>query len=172
MLTTRRHSYEFGPFQLIPAERRLLHNGMPVPIDRKSFDLLVVLIENKSHIVSAEMMITRVWPGEFVEDSVVFENIDELRSALGDGPNGKTYVETMGKQGARFIAPVKEGYDQPGTATVEQKIPDLVEEDKPMSPFWILAVLLIVAALNLFLYGLCSKRNATARPPGTTSSAR
>jgi DNA-binding winged helix-turn-helix (wHTH) protein len=173
MLSTRKHSYEFGAFQLIPAERRLLHNDIPVPIGQKSFDLLVVLIENSSHVVSIETVITRLWPGQFIEDSVVFSNIAELRTALGDGVNGQTYIEIMGRHGARFVAPVKEvRSERTAAATVEQRIPDEVAEDKPLSPVWILAAVLVVAALNLFLYGLCSKRSGPPPPRPARTAGR
>ena len=35
-----KHLYEFGPFRLDPAERRLLRDGQPVALTPKCFDLL------------------------------------------------------------------------------------------------------------------------------------
>jgi len=43
--------YEFGPFRLIPSERRLLRDEQPVPLTPKTFDLLVVLVESSGHLI-------------------------------------------------------------------------------------------------------------------------
>ena len=37
--------YQFGPFQLDPAERLLARDGRPVALTPKAFDLLVYLVE-------------------------------------------------------------------------------------------------------------------------------
>ena len=48
------HLYEFGPFRLEPAERRLLRDGEEVPLPQKAFDVLVVLVSRAGHLVPKE----------------------------------------------------------------------------------------------------------------------
>jgi hypothetical protein len=46
--------YEFGPFRLDSAERRLLREGEPVPLSPKVFDLLLVLVRRPGQILENE----------------------------------------------------------------------------------------------------------------------
>jgi len=100
--------YEFGPFRLDTAERLLLRAGEAVPLTSKSFDLLLVLLEQPGHLLGKEVLIRAVWPDSFVEESNLADNIFRLRKALHDGENGQKFIETVPKRGYRFIAGVKE----------------------------------------------------------------
>ena len=42
--------YEFGPFRLEPAERRLLHGSEAIPLTPKAFDTLYFLVRNSGHL--------------------------------------------------------------------------------------------------------------------------
>ena len=61
-----KHLYEFGPFRLDPAERSLLRDGKAVPLTPKAFELLVLLVENRGHLLKKEELIERVWPNTVV----------------------------------------------------------------------------------------------------------
>src|SRR6266508_6043637 len=52
-----------GPFRFIPEERQLLRDNQPVPLTPKSFDLLVVLVENTGHLLEKGELLKRIWPG-------------------------------------------------------------------------------------------------------------
>ncbi len=106
-----RRIYEFGPFRLIPEERQLLRDNQPVPLTPKSFDLLVVLVENSGHLIEKGELLKRIWPDSFVEEANLSVNMSALRRALGEGPNEHQYVETVPRRGYRFVAGVKERLD-------------------------------------------------------------
>jgi DNA-binding winged helix-turn-helix (wHTH) protein/TolB-like protein/Flp pilus assembly protein TadD len=106
IVRTAGHLYEFPPFRLDPAERRLLRSGEPVALTPKCFDLLVVLVENSGHLLGKSDLLARVWPDQFVEEGSLSFNISELRKVLGRGQNGAHYIETVRKKGFRFVAPV------------------------------------------------------------------
>lgn len=72
--------YEFGPFRLDPAERSLLRDGKAVPLTPKVFELLVLLVENRGHLLKKDELIERVWPNTFVEESNLL-----LRMGLAQG---------------------------------------------------------------------------------------
>ena len=101
--------YEFGPFRLEPAERRLLREGTPIVLTAKVLDLLIALVERAGHLVSKEELLSRVWPDSFVEEANLSVNISALRRAIGDvhQDSGK-YIETIPRVGYRFVAPVRE----------------------------------------------------------------
>jgi TolB-like protein/DNA-binding winged helix-turn-helix (wHTH) protein/Tfp pilus assembly protein PilF len=98
--------YEFGPFRLDPAERSLLRDGKPVPLTPKAFELLVLLVENRGHLLNKDELIERVWPNTFVEEANLVQNVSVLRKALDDKNGGVQYIETVPKGGYRFTAAV------------------------------------------------------------------
>src|SRR5688572_7820276 len=55
----RNHVYYFGAFCLNSLERQLLHNGEPVHLSPKAFDVLLVLIQNKGCLVTKEKLLRR-----------------------------------------------------------------------------------------------------------------
>jgi TolB-like protein/DNA-binding winged helix-turn-helix (wHTH) protein/Tfp pilus assembly protein PilF len=100
--------YEFGPFRLHPAERRLLRDEAQVRLPPKAFDALVVLVENRGHLLEKDELLRKVWPDTFVEESNLAQHISVLRKALQDGEDGPRYIETVPTRGYRFIAEVRE----------------------------------------------------------------
>jgi len=98
--------YEFGPFRLDPAERLLLRDGKAVPLTPKAFELLVLLVENRGHLLKKDELIERVWPNTFVEEANLAQNVSALRKALDDKNGGAQYIETVPKGGYRFTAAV------------------------------------------------------------------
>jgi TolB-like protein/DNA-binding winged helix-turn-helix (wHTH) protein len=113
--------YEFGSYRLDPAERRLLRDGEPVALTPKSFDLLVLLVQNSDHLLKKEELLERLWPGQFVEEANLSFNISSLRKVLGQGEDGRSFIETVPKKGFRFVAHVKERpRDEVGAAVEHQ----------------------------------------------------
>ncbi|HEY5404109.1 MAG TPA: winged helix-turn-helix domain-containing protein [Pyrinomonadaceae bacterium] len=100
--------YEFGAFCLDPAEHTLLRDGQPIPLRPKVYDLLVVLVENRGHLVDKEQLMSSVWAEEFVEEGNINKNISMLRQALGESGGGTKFIETVPKRGYRFVAEVRE----------------------------------------------------------------
>src|ERR1700687_5492225 len=100
--------FEFGPFRLNPAERLLPRHPVQVRLSPKAFDALVVLVENRGHLLEKDELLRRVWPDTFVEESNLAQHISLLRKALQDGEDGPRYIETVPRRGYRFIAEVRE----------------------------------------------------------------
>ena len=102
--------FEFGPFSLDEAEHTLRRDGRPVPLRPKVFDILLVLVERRGHLVSKDELIQSIWPDQFVEEGNLNKTISLLRMALGESRNGGNedkYIETVPKRGYRFIAEVR-----------------------------------------------------------------
>lgn len=101
--------YEFGGFRLDPGQHLLLqHEGEPVSLAPKAFELLVVLIESGGRLLTKDHLMKQLWPDSFVEEANLTVNISALRKALGDTADGQAFIETVPKHGYRFIAPVTE----------------------------------------------------------------
>jgi DNA-binding winged helix-turn-helix (wHTH) protein/Tol biopolymer transport system component len=96
--------YEFGPFRLEPAERKLLRGNEVVALTPKAFDTLQLLVRNSGHLLEKDELIRMLWPDSFVEEGNLTNNIFLLRKALGEDPQ---YIETVPKKGYRFVGAVR-----------------------------------------------------------------
>src|SRR5712691_5554 len=108
MIKQRKSSYEFGPFRLDSAERRLMRNGEPVALAPKVLDTLLALVESPGRLLPKDELISGLWPDTFVEEVTLARNISDLRKALGEASKEQRYIETVPKRGYRFVAEVKE----------------------------------------------------------------
>src|SRR5262245_38982695 len=103
--------YDFGPFRLDTGERILLRDGRHVPLMPKTFETLLALVERQGHIVEKEDLMERVWPDAFVQEVNLFKNISDLSKILGED-GAKQYIETIPKRGYRFIAEVRQSWEE------------------------------------------------------------
>lgn len=101
----------FGPFRMDVAERRLSNEGGEVALARKSFDLLLALVESAGHLQTRESLLDTLWPNSIVEEHTLTWHLSALRRALGDTGDAPRYIETVRGYGYRFIAAVHDGDD-------------------------------------------------------------
>jgi DNA-binding winged helix-turn-helix (wHTH) protein/TolB-like protein len=120
-------AYRFGPFLLYPGERLLLHDGQPVTLAGKAYDLLVALVGQPGHLLTKEELLRRVWPGVVVEEVNLSVNMSAIRKALACAPDAADWIETVPRQGYRFKAPV----EVQDVATLQQTWPRGVEPSVP-----------------------------------------
>ena len=101
------HIFEFGPYRLDVGERLLLKDGSPVLLTPKAFEILCVLVARAGHLVGKEDLLREVWHDSFVEESSLARNVYLLRKSLGEGADGRPYIQTVPRQGYRFVVEVK-----------------------------------------------------------------
>jgi len=104
-------TFLFGPFRLLPSRRLLLDGGTPVRLGSRALEILIALVERHGELISKQELITRVWPSTHVDEGNLKFQIAALRRALGDGRDGRRYLETSPGQGYRFVAAVTVGND-------------------------------------------------------------
>jgi pimeloyl-ACP methyl ester carboxylesterase/DNA-binding winged helix-turn-helix (wHTH) protein len=100
--------HRFGSFKLDVPERRLVRDGLEIPLPHKVFTTLRVLVENAGRLLTREQLLEQVWPDVTVEEGNLNHNISILRKTLGEEATGQTYIETVPRVGYRFVAPVTE----------------------------------------------------------------
>ena len=101
-------SYQFGSFRLEIANRVLLCAGRSLSLTQKAFDLLLMLIENRGHLVSKEALINQVWPNTFIEENNLAVQISILRKTLAENDIGTEYIKTVPRRGYSFVVDVSE----------------------------------------------------------------
>lgn len=93
----------FGRFELRPAERLLLADGLPVAVGARAFDVLVVLAARRERVVSKTELFEAAWPGTVVEDNNLTVQISALRKLLGTD-----IITTVTGRGYQFTARAQE----------------------------------------------------------------
>ncbi len=121
-----RLEYRFGPFRLDVAERRLSQEDRVIPLRGKVFDTLCVLVEKHGRLVRKDDIMKAVWPDSIVEENNLDHNISALRKTL-EKRGGVKYIETVPRQGYRFIAPL----DAPNTNRAP--VSCLIEREEQLS---------------------------------------
>lgn len=106
-----RQYFEFADFRLYPRERLLTKQSSRVALTPRVLDLLILLVEHEGGLVSKEMLLSSLWPDSFVDEGNISRAVSTLRKKLGVQANGSDFIETVPKLGYRFIAPVRETYD-------------------------------------------------------------
>jgi DNA-binding winged helix-turn-helix (wHTH) protein len=61
--------YRFGPFELDTDARQLRRGTDVVPVAGKTLETLIVLLENRGHLVNKETLFASVWQGSVVEEA-------------------------------------------------------------------------------------------------------
>ena len=68
-------AYRFGDFVLVPRDKQLLRDGMPVGLTPKVFDALLLLVESRGHLVEKQELMNRLWPESFVQEDSLAQAI-------------------------------------------------------------------------------------------------
>jgi len=136
--------YEFGPYRLNLAQRRLTRDGEFIGLTPKATDILALLVMNAGRVVEKDDLLREVWAETFVEDANLTQNIFILRRALGDERAEPKYIETVARIGYRFIASVTScnGVDEEAS----EAEPDVLANDDDAPPPIVVAVLPFINA--------------------------
>jgi DNA-binding winged helix-turn-helix (wHTH) protein/TolB-like protein/Tfp pilus assembly protein PilF len=123
MLQKTHHLYEFGPFVLDTLQHALLRDGEPVPLTPKTYDTLLVLVQNSGKMLSKEELMNTLWPDRFVEESNLTQQISMIRKALAESPSEHRYIVTVPGRGYRFAALVRGRCNEQVEANDEERPP-------------------------------------------------
>jgi predicted ATPase/DNA-binding winged helix-turn-helix (wHTH) protein len=93
----------FGPFRLDPQKKQLWRGDTVLELRPMSVAVLQVLVEHAGEILTKEQMLRHVWTGTRVISASLKVCIREIRETLGDNRKNPQYLETVGREGYRFI---------------------------------------------------------------------
>jgi TolB-like protein/DNA-binding winged helix-turn-helix (wHTH) protein/Tfp pilus assembly protein PilF len=102
------HLFRFGVYEVDPHNREIRREGLRIKLPEKSFQLLLILLENAGKVVLRGELQAGLWAaGTFVDfDANIKTALNRLRQSLGDPAENPVFVETIPRVGVRFIAPV------------------------------------------------------------------
>ena len=103
----------FGTFRFYPSRQQLFDGDQPLRVGSRALGLLQLLIENAGEVVTKNKLMETVWSGMCVDESNLRTNIGALRKVLGDGRDGRRYIQNVPGRGYRFVAPVQSRANAP-----------------------------------------------------------
>jgi DNA-binding winged helix-turn-helix (wHTH) protein/tetratricopeptide (TPR) repeat protein len=121
----------FGVFELNLATEELRKSGVARNLPPQPFRLLVLLATRTGEVVTREELQKEFWDRESDTD---FERrlsqcIKQVRTALSDNASHPVYIETVHRQGYRFLAPVE-------SRTIEAPTPGVFESPPSRPGGW------------------------------------
>ena len=98
----------FGLYEFDPQTHELRREGALIHLQAQPAQVLACLLANAGEVVTRDELRQAVWGGETFVD---FERglnfcISQVRAALRDEAASPIYIQTVPKQGYRFLAPV------------------------------------------------------------------
>ena len=174
-------SYRFGNYEADFRRSILTCDGVRVRLPDQSFLVLRILLERPGDLVTREELRQIIWPaGTHVEfEGSLNAILKRLRAALNDDPDRPIFIETVPRQGYRFIAPVTCFEDSrfvaaaasPATSASRVTISAAPLESKysPRFDVWLavaaLAIIFAVAAFAIFRWKSPVRSAAVAVAP-------
>jgi cholera toxin transcriptional activator len=139
--------FRFGAYEVDLGSGELRKSGLRLRVQEQPFQVLLVLLERPSEVVTREELRQKLWPADtFVDfDHSLNTVINKLREALSDSASNPRFIETLARRGYRFLAPVE--------FVEKQTVPGR----PPAAP------VIVAAPVNIF------GEPASPRPPSTVS---
>jgi cholera toxin transcriptional activator len=101
--------FRFGVYEADPNSGELRKSGVRLRVQEQPFQVLMLLLDRPSEVVTREELCQKLWPADtFVDfDHSLNTIINKLREALSDSAANPRFIETLARRGYRFLAPVE-----------------------------------------------------------------
>src|SRR5215510_5781645 len=96
----------FGPFRLVADKKELWRGEELLKVRSMPLAVLSYLAQHPEQVISVDDLRKAVWGSTRVGRGAIRVCVREIRQALGDEMATPRYIETVGRQGYRFIAPL------------------------------------------------------------------
>ena len=173
----------FGEFELDLSTRELWTNGTKQTLAPQPFQVLQILIENRGQLVSRDALVRHLWPSDtFVDyEQGLKKAVNRLRETLNDSAEQPRFIETLPRQGYRFIGslefdtPVRDRFADP-VVVMPKRVPDepdaKITQRNPIPTIhllWVSAVVVLGVAGIFFWRSRVSGHVPSAVPEPKTS---
>src|SRR3954451_8181435 len=109
METLNAKNFRFAEFELDGVKRHLLRDGVPVLLNPKALDLLLVMVGSRGDVLTKDELLDRVWPEQIIEEGNLKVHVSALRKALGQSGNDNRFIVTVPGRGYSFVADLEDG---------------------------------------------------------------
>jgi len=100
-------SVRFGTFHLVRSPLTLYRGETRIDLPAQPLRLLSLLVRRGGEVVTQDEIVTELWSGRTVSFSgSLHVAIRQIRQALGDNANDPEFIETVPRQGYRFVAEI------------------------------------------------------------------
>jgi len=152
----------FGLFEVNLQTREIRKAGLRLKVPHQSFQILAMLLERPGQVITREDLKRELWPSDvFVNfERSLNSAVQKLRSALQDTSRKPRYIETLPREGYRFIASVEpllpastespqsaatlDSPELPSVDATPDKLSTVPRVQGRNWPYWAAAVLLLV----------------------------
>ena len=138
----------FGVYELDLAARQLRKNGARIKLQEQPFRILQILVERSGEVVTRDELREKLWSADtFVEfDQSLNTAVQKIRQALRDSAESPRFIETVPRQGYRFLAPVTTNEDP---APLRRRAALVVDRRVSLAGTALLVAAVIVVAYTL-----------------------
>ena len=92
--------YACDQWEIDLGRRELRSRGIPVPLGGRAFEIVTVLVQSATELVTKDHMMERVWPGAIVGEGTLHVHICAVRKALGPD---RAMLKTVSGRGYRLL---------------------------------------------------------------------
>jgi predicted ATPase/DNA-binding winged helix-turn-helix (wHTH) protein len=92
--------YAYEQWEIDLGRRELRSRGIPVPLGGRAFEIVTVLVQSATELVTKDQMMERVWPGAIVGEGTLHVHISAVRKALGAD---RAMLKTVSGRGYRLL---------------------------------------------------------------------
>jgi Tol biopolymer transport system component/DNA-binding winged helix-turn-helix (wHTH) protein len=98
--------FQWDDFVLDLDSYRLARGGVPLSLEPKAFNLLVLMVQRPGHLFTKQEIFDALWADTAVTDHALTRVVAQLRRVLGDEAREARYLETVPTRGYRWIRPI------------------------------------------------------------------
>jgi predicted ATPase/DNA-binding winged helix-turn-helix (wHTH) protein len=92
--------YVCDQWEIDLGRRELRSRGIPLPLGGRAFEIVTVLVQSATELVTKDRMMERVWPGAVVGEGTIHVHISAVRKALGQD---RAMLKTVSGRGYRLL---------------------------------------------------------------------
>ena len=98
----RQRKYFFGSFVLDTSGASLRRGDEHLPLTRKRYEILLLLVENAGRLLLKEEILERIWPDQYIDEANLTNSIYAIRRLIEDDPRKPQLIMTVPGRGYRF----------------------------------------------------------------------
>lgn len=94
-------------FEINSQQRSVSKNSRTIDLSKKSFDMLLFLLQRQGELITKNELSAAVWPNQFITDSALNKQISRLRNTFDVSDCNESIIETVRGIGIRLVVDVE-----------------------------------------------------------------